>query len=136
MEYYIGYKVPEVVALRAHVRDLVESDEFETMEDHFEEVTKQDQHQVVVAHQLALVKAAVQTLHMAPKEEKWLDPAHSPVMFDLWHIVYVYFKAMGDGDLEPMLDFMIDGEYDEDFVKHVKPQFPAPENYPEELYLF
>jgi hypothetical protein len=59
MEYYIQYKVPEVVAIRKSVKNLVDTDEFETMEDHWEAVTKQDQHQVVVAHQGALVKAAV-----------------------------------------------------------------------------
>merc|ERR1711865_429376 len=101
MEYYIQYKVQEVVAVRKSVKDLVDTDEFETMED-----------------------------------EKWMDPAHSPVMFDVWHLVYVYFTAVGKGDLEPMLDFMIDGEYDDDFVDAVKPKFPAPENYPDNLYLF
>jgi len=136
MEYYIQYKVQEVVAVRKSVKDLVDTDEFETMEDHWETVTEQKQHQVVVAHQGALVKAAVQCLHLTKEDEKWMDPAHSPVMFDVWHLVYVYFTAVGKGDLEPMLDFMIDGEYDDDFVDAVKPKFPAPENYPDNLYLF
>ena len=57
-------------------------------------------------------------------------------MFDVWHMIYAYFMAVGKGDLEPLLDWMIDGEYDDDFVKAVKPQFPAPENYPKDLYLF
>merc|ERR1712185_461233 len=132
MEYYIGYKVPEMVAIREHIHDLVDTNEFEKMEDHWEQVTHQKQHQVVVAHQAKLVKAAVMTLHMTEAEKEWLSPAKSPVMFDVWHMVYCYFMAVGHGDLEPMLDFMIDGEY----VKAVKPQFPAPENYPHDLYLF
>merc|ERR1711957_41105 len=110
MEYYIQYKVQEVVAVRKSVKDLVDTDEFETMEDHWETVTDRKQHQVVVAHQGALVKAAVQCLHLTKEDEKWMDPAHSPVM--------------------------IDGEYDDDFVDAVKPKFPAPENYPDNLYLF
>jgi hypothetical protein len=136
MEYYIGYKVPEVVAVRGKVRSLVETGEFEQIENHWAQVTQQKQHQVVVAHQAKLITEAVKTLHMSKAEEKWLDPAVSPVMFDAWHIVYCYFIAVGKGDLEPMLDFMIDGEYDEEFVNAVKPKFPAPENYPEDLYLF
>jgi hypothetical protein len=136
MEYYIGYKVPEVVAVRGKVRSLVETGEFEQIENHWAQVTQQKQHQVVVHHQAKLITEAVKTLHMSKAEEKWLDPAVSPVMFDAWHIVYCYFIAVGKGDLEPMLDFMIDGEYDEEFVNAVKPKFPAPENYPEDLYLF
>jgi hypothetical protein len=57
-------------------------------------------------------------------------------MFDVWHAVYVYFVAMGKGDFNPMLDFIIDGKYDEDFVKEVNPSFGAPDNYPEDLYLY
>merc|ERR1712054_328968 len=86
MEYYIQYKVPEIVALRGKVRGVVETDEFEQIEDHWEQVTQQKQHQVVVHHQGALIKAAVQTLHMSEEDKKWLDPAHSPVMFDVWHV--------------------------------------------------
>jgi len=136
MEYYIQYKVPEVVALRKHVRAVVDTDEFGQMQDHWEDVTQQPQHQKVVHHQAALVKAAVATMHMTEEDKKWLSPSHSPVMFDVWHMIYVYFVAVGKGDLEPLLDFMIDGEYDDKFVKAVNPQFPAPENYPDDLYLF
>jgi len=136
MEYYIQYKVPEVAALRGKVRALVNSGEFGAIEKHWLEVTQQEQHQVVVKHQGALVEAAVKTLHMTKEDEKWMDPAHSPVMFDAWHIVYCYFMAVGKGDLEPMLDFMIDGKHADEFVQHVKPKFPAPKNYPEDLYLF
>jgi hypothetical protein len=57
-------------------------------------------------------------------------------MFDVWHMIFVYFRAVGEGNLEPMLDFMIDGKYDERFVDEVNPKFPAPENYPDNLYLF
>jgi len=136
MEYYIQYKVAEVVALRKHVRAVVDSDAFEAIEDHWEQVTQQKQHQVVVAHQANMVKAAVGTLHMTEEDKKWMSPKYSPVMFDVWHAVYAYFMAVGKGDLEPMLDWMIDGEYDDDYVKAVKPKFEAPKNYPHDLYLF
>ena len=48
-------------------------------------------------------------------------------MFDAFHALYIYFIAVGEGNLEPMFDFMIDGKYDEKFVKEVKPVFELPE---------
>merc|ERR1711879_214046 len=39
MEYFIQYKVKEVVELRHHVGDVVDTDEFEKMEDHWKQVT-------------------------------------------------------------------------------------------------
>jgi hypothetical protein len=129
MEFYIQHKIPEVVGVRKHMHEVIDTNEFEQIEDHWKQVTQQKQHQVVVAHQGALVKAAVQTLHMQEADKKWLDPAVSPVMFDAWHVVYVYFMAVGKGDLEPMLDWMIDGEYSDDFVDAVKPSFEVPTLY-------
>lgn len=134
MEYYAGYKIPEIVAIRGKMRALKETNEMGDIQEHWHEITQQKQHQVVVHHQGAFVKACVQALHLS--EDKWMDPAHSPVMFDTWHAIYLYFVAMAKGDLEPMLDFIIDGTYDKDFVNHVDPKFPAPKNYPEDLYLY
>lgn len=57
-------------------------------------------------------------------------------MFDAWHAVCVTWMAMGRGDLNPMLDWIIDGKYNDWYVKRVKPEIPTPENYPEDLYLF
>lgn len=137
MEYYAAYKIPEVVAFRGKVSALRKTNEMQAMQKHWAEVTQQKQHQVVVKHEAALLTAAVKTLHMTKEDEMmWMSPQRSPVMFDVWHAVYVYFVAMGKGDLNPMLDFIIDGKYDEDFVKEVNPSFGAPDNYPEDLYLY
>jgi len=62
----------------------------------------------------------------------WLSPKKSPVVFEAFHALFLYFTAMAKGDLEPMLDFMIDGKYDDKFVEHVQPEFGAPGN----LYLY
>jgi hypothetical protein len=136
MEYYAGYKIPEMVALRAKIRALVETDEMDTLQDHWHTVTQTDQHQLVVKHEAELVMAIHKAIHLSKEDEKWLSPSHSPVMFDAWHIVYCYFKAVADGDMEPLFDFMIDGKYADEYVEHVDPKFPAPENYPHDLYLF
>jgi hypothetical protein len=133
MEYYAMYKIPEVVAIRGKVTAVRHTAPFGAIQKHWAEVTHQDQHQVVVHHQAELVKAAVETLHMDPAEEKWLDPKHVPVMFETWHMIYLYFVAMGHGDLDPMLDFIIDGKYDEHFVHEVDPQFGA---FGDDLMLF
>ena len=136
MEYYAGYKIPEVVALRKKVTAVRHTDEMGDIQEHWHEITQGEQHQTVVKHQGKLIVAAVKVLHGDEEAEKWMDPAHSPVMFDAWHAIYLYFVAMGKGDLEPMLDFMIDGKYADEYVHHVKPKFDAPDNYPEDLYLF
>jgi hypothetical protein len=136
MEYYAGYKIKEVVALRKRISAVRHTHEMEVMQGHFAEITQSKAHQAVVKAQGELLMHAVHTLHMSKDEEKWLDPSHSPVMFDVWHLMYVYFVAMGKGDLNPMLDFIIDGKYDEKFVHKVNPKFPAPKNYPEDLYLY
>ena len=134
MEYYAGYKIKEVVALREHMRAVRKSDEMHAIEKHWMVITKQDQHQVVVKHQGELVMAAAKSFHLL--DTPAIDPAHSPAMFDAWHLVWLYFTAMKKGDLEPIFDFMIDGKYDDKFVEKVDPKFPAPENYPEDLYLY
>merc|ERR1712222_191396 len=53
MEYYAGYKIPEMVALRAKIRALVETDEMDTLQDHWHTVTQTDQHQLVVSTKLS-----------------------------------------------------------------------------------
>ena len=85
-------------------------------------------------HQATLLLEALKTMHMSEQDKKWVDPSHSPVMFDVWHMVYLYFNAVGKGDLDPMLNFIIDGEYDQDFVDHVQPDFKRPDM--EDMYLF
>ena len=112
------------------------TDEMGDMQEHWHEITQGAQHQTVVKHQGKLIVAAVKVLHGDDEAEAWMDPAHSPVMFDAWHVVYLYVVAMGKGDLEPMLDFMIDGKYADEYVHHVNPKFDSPKNYPEDLYLF
>ena len=134
MEYYAGYKIPEMVALRGKMRALKNTHEMAAIQKHWVEITHQHQHQVVVKHQGEFVVAAYHAVHLS--EEKWMDPAHSPVMFDAWHVIHLYFVAMGRGDMEPLFDFLIDGKYDDEFVHAVKPKFPAPENYPKDLYLY
>ena len=54
----------------------------------------------------------LKTIHMTKEDQKWVDPHYSPIMFEAWHMLYLYFGAVGKGDLNPMLDFIIDGKYD------------------------
>ena len=132
MEYYAMYKIPEIAMFRAKVTAVTKTPQMNTMQGHWKQVTQQNQHQVVVHHQAKLIIAALNCLHLTKEDEKWMSPKKAPVMFEAFHALYIYFVAVGEGNLEPMLDFMIDGKYDEKFVKHVKPDFGAPEN----LYLY
>lgn len=70
-------------------------------------------------------------------DREWIDPKNSPIMYDVLHFVYVYFLAVKDGNLEPMLDFLINGEYEEHYVKEVEEGYYE-EDVPldQDLYLF
>lgn len=133
MDYYAMYKIPEFVLLRKHMHAVRGTKEFATFEAHWEATTQNEQHQVVVEHQGTLLLEAVKTIHMTDADEKWVDPHYSPVMFEVWHLVYLYFNAVGKGDLTPMLDFFIDGKYDQEFTDRINPKFGRPD---ENLYLF
>jgi hypothetical protein len=134
MEYYAQYKIPEVVELRKKVTAVTKTVPFQRTMKHWQMLTTTEQHQVVVKHQAKLLIEAIKCIHIEEGEEKWVDPKKSPVMFEVWHAVYLYFVAVGKGELQPMLDFMIDGKYDETFAKEVNPDFGRPEEHG--LYLF
>ena len=132
MEYYAMYKIPEIVKFRALVTDVRHTTEMKVMTQHWTQVTQGQQHQVVVAHQAKLIIEALKCIHMTKEEEAWISPQKAPVMFETWHALYLYFVAVGKGNIEPLLDFVIDGKYDDKFVKEVKPDFGPEQN----LFLF
>lgn len=119
MQYYAGYKIPQVVGLRKHVTDVRHTDEFEAMTTHWKQITQTERHQDIVHREAEIVIGYAHAMHLS--EDKWMDPAKSPVMFDAWHAIHLYFVAQANGDLEPMLDFLIDGKYDDEYVKAVDP---------------
>ena len=43
--------------------------------------------------------------------------------YDVFHALYLYLLAVKDGQLGPLLDFIIDGKYDKNFEQKVKPNF-------------
>jgi len=139
MEYYAMYKIPEIAKFRAMVTAVTKTTEMNTMQGHWKSVTDGEQHQTVVKHQAKLLIEMLKVVHMTKADEKWVDPKYSPVMFEVWHAMYLYFVAVGHGDIQPMLDFMIDGKYDEKFAKEVNPDFGKPKeelNEFEDMYLF
>lgn len=48
------------------------------------------------------------------------DPKCSPPVYDAFHFIYIYFKAVAEGDVDPLLDFISDGKFHDDFAKTVK----------------
>jgi len=78
--------------------------------------------------------AAARLLHMSEQDKKWISPKYSPVMHDTWYVVYLWYVAMAKGNLEPLLDFAIDGKYTEEYENAVKPDFGRPEE--NNLYLY
>ena len=134
LEYYAMYKIPQVAKLRSLVTDLRHTTEMGAVQGHWAEITHTPQHQRIVKHEAELLMAFIKAVHISDSDEKWMDPHKSPVMFEAWHAIYLYFVAVGKGDLNPLLDFVIDGKYDENFVSHVKPDFGRPEE--NNLYLY
>ena len=78
-----------------------------------------DSHKNNVNHQAELLLQMFKTFHITETDKKYVSSQNSPVVYDVMHAIYIYFKAVDDGDLEPMLDFMIDGEYAEVFKNEV-----------------
>jgi len=140
IEFEAMTKVPEFVEFRTKVKAVKGTDEMKTMLVHWKQVTQQYQHQVVVHSQAKLIMAALKCLKMSKEdEEKFASPQKNAVMFEAFHALYIYFIAVGEGNLDPMFNFMIDGEYDEKFVKEVKADFGTPSEAPaapESLYLY
>ena len=121
LEYYAMYKIPEIAKLRSLVTALRKTTEMGAVQTHWAEVTKMPEHQQIVKHEAELLVAFLKTVHINASEQWWVDPKNSPVLFDALHAIYLYFVAVGKGDLNPLLDFVIDGKYDANFVKEVKP---------------
>jgi hypothetical protein len=107
--------------IRAKASAVRHTKEMATLLQHWVQVTQQKEHQDVVKSQAEFIMSLVKLLHMSEKDKEWIDPTNSPVMFDAWHVLYIYFVAVGKGDLNPMLDFVIDGKYDEKFIHEIKP---------------
>jgi len=53
-----------------------------------------------------------------------MKAANSPFMYDVLYAIDVYRKAVHDGDLNPMLDWIIDGKYSEEYIKKNESNFP------------
>lgn len=79
--------------------------------------------------------AVMKCMHVPDKDQYRIEPQKSPVVYNLFHGLYLYFLAVKDGKLEPLLDYVIDGKYDEKFTEQVKPDFLTPDKK-EELYLY
>lgn len=134
MMYYAMYKIPEVVELRQRVTALRHTTEMGVIQGEWKQFSQEDEQQEFLKYQASYLMTAIKAFKMSEEDKVWLDPRFSPVMFDAWHAVYIYYLAMGRGDLEPLLDFVIDGKYDTSFVKQVDPTFSV--DTPSNLYLY
>ena len=110
------HEIPELVMLRSKVTGVIKTAEFMEIKDDWKKKTMTVKHQNIVKSQAELLLQMVKAIHITEADKKYVDPKkNSPVVYDVMHAIYMYFKAVGDGDLEPMLDFMINGEYDKHF---------------------
>ena len=126
LQYRGMYKIDAFKNLRNRVRAIVNTKEWQKLEDDWLSVTKDEQHQAVVDKQMELFTTALKTLKVSDKDKKWVDLRKSPILFETFHAMFVYFKAMKHGDLDPLVNFLVDGAYDPDYVQAVRPEFWEP----------
>ena len=136
LQYYAMYKIPEVVQLRSKVTDLRHTAEMGKIQAHWKQFALEDEQQDLLKMQADYLLAMIKVVHISEQDKAWLDPRFSPIMFEAWHAAYIYFVAMGQGNLEPLLDFVIDGKYDPTFVKQVDPMFQVDQPLQNNLYLY
>lgn len=57
---------------------------------------------------------------MTKNDKIMIDPKCSAVMYEVSHFLYVWLIATAEGDIKPMLDFLQNGKYHQDYLKNVK----------------
>merc|ERR1719329_120948 len=60
---------------------------------------------------LKVLEDGSKVLHMKKDDALKLSPSRSPIMFDTFHALYVWFLAVEDGNVKPLIDFLVDGKY-------------------------
>lgn len=65
-------------------------------------------------------------LHFDANDDQWVNPKYSPIVYSGFYTLFVYFKAVGEGDFQPLIDFLVEGKISEDFENHVKSEFGRP----------
>ena len=89
---------------------------------------------MLVKEELEIIMATIKLIEIDDENKEWISPQKSPVMFDAWYGLFLWYKAVAEGNVDPLLDFAIDGKYDKECVKHVDPDFGRPDD--DNLYLF
>lgn len=126
MEYEVMYKTPAIVSLRKKAKAVILSSQWKRIQIDFKKLTGTKDHKEIVKLQLDTFEQASKIIKMTPIEAKNLSPQTSPIMFDGLHFLYVYFLAMEKGNVKPLLDFLVDGKYDREYVEGVDPDFFQP----------
>ena len=93
------HEIPELVMLRSKVTGVIKTAEFMEIKDDWKKTTKDKLHQYVVKEQADLLLQMVKAFHITEADKKYVDPKNSPVVYDVMHAIYMYFKAVGNGDL-------------------------------------
>lgn len=112
--------------LRDSAKDVVATPQWKKIEADWKMLTESAMHQTMVNDQVKLVAHLMECLHFEGKDDEWMNPKYSPVVHDTLYVLFIYFRAIGNGDLKPMLDFVIDGKIEPEFEDHLKPEYGAP----------
>lgn len=85
------YKVPAIVNLRKLVRDVRDSSQWKKIEKDFKYLVKTDRHKEMVKMQVDTFNKAAKFMKMSEDDAEYVSPENSPIMFDAFHFLYVYF---------------------------------------------
>lgn len=86
----------------------------------WKEFTHDKDYQLLMSQEAQLILQTLNLLQIEEKDRILTDPSCSPAVYDAFHFIYIYFKAVAEGEMEPLLDFITEGKFHDDFVGTVK----------------
>ena len=110
-EYAAMKNVPELVKLRSLASKLRSTSEMAKVTSDWTDITQESEHQALVKEQAQLVKAYFEWLEF--HGDQWKGK-RAQITQDVLKVLNLYFLAVADGDLDPLFNYVIDGEYTTD----------------------
>lgn len=101
-----------MVELRKRAKILIASKQWKKLEGDWKTITESKVHQNIVDDQIKLVIHIMDCLHFEGKDDEWVNPKYSPVVHDTFYALFMYLRAVRQGDLHPLLNWLIDGKFD------------------------
>lgn len=73
-----------------------------------------------MSEEAKLMLKAINLVRVDEGDHILTDPTCSRPVYDTFHFIYIYFKAVAEGEVDPLLDFISEGKFQDDFKETVK----------------